>query len=127
MVTAQLTDLLPENTSQNYTIFAQSLFTLIEDHLAMPSSYGCAITIVYHCIHMHVRISYQHSRKQVVMGTICMYVVVRVSLRWITVHNTYTVKPLIMLNRKSTGVMHKAGITHTYKCHINLMQYCNIL
>ena len=59
MMSPQQTSLLPENTSLNDATFAQSLFTLLQDHLTMLKFlYGCAITIV--CILLCVQFISTH-------------------------------------------------------------------
>ena len=47
MVSAQQTNLLPKNASQNDAIFAQKVYRIYATTSQYLSSYGCAITMVY--------------------------------------------------------------------------------
>ena len=47
MVSAQQTNLLPKNASQNDAIFAQKVYRIYVTTSQYLSSYGCAITTVY--------------------------------------------------------------------------------
>ena len=47
MVSAQQTNLLPKNASQNDAIFAQKVYRIYATTSQYLSSYGCTITMVY--------------------------------------------------------------------------------
>ena len=52
MVSAQQTNLLPKNASQNDAIFAQKVYRIYATTLQYLSSYGCAITMVYSILYI---------------------------------------------------------------------------
>ena len=52
MVSAQQTNLLPKNASQNDAIFAQKVYWIYATTLQHLSSYGCAITMVYNTLYV---------------------------------------------------------------------------
>ena len=59
MVSAQQTNLLPENASQDDAIFAQKVYRIYATTSQYLSSYGCAITmvyiyIIYNIIYIHI-------------------------------------------------------------------------
>ncbi len=54
MVSAQQTNLLPENASQNDAIFAQEVYRIYATTSQYLSSYGCTITMVYIYIYIYI-------------------------------------------------------------------------
>ena len=56
MVSAQQTNLLPENALQNDAIFAQKVYRIYATTSQYLSSYGCAITMVYIYIYIYIYI-----------------------------------------------------------------------
>ena len=56
MVSAQQTNLLPKNASQNDAIFAQKVYRIYATTSHYLSSYGCALTMVYIIICTYIRV-----------------------------------------------------------------------
>ena len=54
MVSAQQTNLLPKNASQNDAIFAQKVYQIYAATSQYLRSYGCAITMVYIYIYIYM-------------------------------------------------------------------------
>ena len=54
MMSAQQTNLLPENASPNDAIFAQKVYRIYATTSQYLSSYGCAITMVYMYIYIYI-------------------------------------------------------------------------
>ena len=53
MVSAQQTNLLPENASRNDAIFTQKVYRIYATTSQYLSSYGCAITMVYIYVNLY--------------------------------------------------------------------------
>ena len=83
MVSVHQTNILPENTSHNDAIYAQSIFMWIKDHLALLKSYCCDIhqhnmylDILYEyivcCNYNHIHHMHQSIRMQLLIASLAI-------------------------------------------------------